>query len=171
MAKRKPKSPSFEQRWLTRQSECGLDDLGPSEFRTCGDAVLPTEAAPFVCFEDAERQPRILEVFGPDGSWTARDRKRLAQYRMIGSDGAGNPICIEVKTGAVWVLDHDDYFRSRQFVNTSVALLAECLLACMGETDSARLLAAIKKLDRPAAAKGAFWNTAATELVSVREEE
>jgi hypothetical protein len=50
------------------------------------------------------------------------------------------------KTGAVWMLDQEDQFRTRQFVNSSVPLLADCLLAWMDETDPSRLRAAIKRL-------------------------
>src|SRR5262245_21410703 len=123
MPNQRPQSGSFEDRWLRRQHECGQDDLGPPEFVACGDAVLPTEAAPFLSFDEAESQPHIWEVFGPKDRWTTSDKKRLAVYRMIGSDGCGNPICVEDKTGMVWMLDHEDYFKTRQFVNSSVPLL------------------------------------------------
>jgi hypothetical protein len=67
------------------------------------------------------------------------------------------------------MLDHEDYFRTRQFVNSSVQLLAECLLVCMGERDASRLLAAVEQLDHPAAAKKTFWREAATNLATEDE--
>jgi hypothetical protein len=76
---------------------------------------------------------------------------------MIGSDGAGNPICVEKGTGAVVLLDHEDWFRTRQFINSSVRQLAECLLAYMGEQDPDRFRAAIKAIDSAAIAEGTFW--------------
>jgi hypothetical protein len=92
----------------------------------CGEHVLPEEAAPGLSFEEAARLLPIYEVYG-DPDWSEADIERLAGYRMIGSDGAGNPICIVQGTGAVVLLDHEDWFRTRQFVNSSVRQLAECV--------------------------------------------
>ncbi len=169
MAKRKPRPVSFEDRWILRRHECGQDDLRPPEFLKCGDAILPTEAAPFLSFDEAERGPRLWVVFGPKDSWSAADKKRVAGYRVIGSDGCGNPICLEDGTGFVWMLDHEDHFSTRRFVNSSVSLLAESLLACIGERKASRLLAAIKKIDPPGAAKKSFWDEAAQSLESVED--
>jgi hypothetical protein len=171
MAKRKAALGSFENRWLHRQHTCGQDDLGPPSFLKCGDAVLPSEAAPFVSFDKAADQPRLWEVFGPKNSWSATEKKHLDSYRMIGSDGCGNPICVEDRTGVVWMLDHENRFRTIQFVNSNVSLLAECLLACMGEEHSSALIAAIKQLDPPAAAMNTFWDEAARNLGSVEDAE
>ena len=80
---------------------------------------------------------------------------------MIGSDGAGNPICIEQGSGAIVLLDHEDLFRTRQFINSGVSHLAECLLAYMGaymgETDADRFRSAVRAIDPPALAEGSFW--------------
>src|SRR4051812_22043383 len=114
MAKRKPEPDSFEGRWIARQHDCGLAEIGPPTFLACGDAVLPSEAAPFLTFEEAQKMPRLWEVFGPNGSWSVDDKKRVSGYRMIGSDGSGNPFCVEEGTGSAWMLDHEDYFRTRQ---------------------------------------------------------
>jgi hypothetical protein len=65
------------------------------------------------------------------------------------------------------MLNHEDRFRTRQFINSSVALLAECLLAYIGEKDPAALIRAVRELDRRAARKGTFWDEAATDLASV----
>jgi hypothetical protein len=76
---------------------------------------------------------------------------------MIGSDGAGNPICVEQGTGEIMLLDHEDWFRTRQFVNTSVRQLGECLLAYMGEQEPERFRQAVRRIDPAALAKGSFW--------------
>ena len=76
---------------------------------------------------------------------------------MIGSDGAGNPICLESTTGAVVLLDHEDWFRTRQFVNSNVHQLAECLLAYMGEHDPDRFRSALRRVDPAALAEKSFW--------------
>jgi len=124
----------------------------------CGEHVLPEEAAPGVSFEEASRPLPIYEVFAP-GSWSPADRERLAGYRMIGSDGAGNPICIEQGTGAVVLVDHEDWFHTRQFINSSVRQLADCLLAYMGENDAARFRSAVQAIDPAALAEESFWGT------------
>ena len=67
------------------------------------------------------------------------------------------------------MLDHEDHFRTKQFVNSSVHLLAECLLVCMGERDASRLLAAVEQLDQLAAAKKTFWREAAANLATMDE--
>jgi hypothetical protein len=47
----------------------------------------------------------------------------------LGSDGAGNPLCIDTEeSGKVFMVDHDDAFRSRRLVASSVPQLAEALL-------------------------------------------
>ena len=76
---------------------------------------------------------------------------------MIGSDGAGNPICVEEGFGVVVLLDHEDRFRSRQFVNSSVGQLADCLLAYMGERQTEQFRAAVLSIDAEALAEGSFW--------------
>jgi hypothetical protein len=55
------------------------------------------------------------------------------------------------------VLDHDDKFRSRQFMNSGILQLAECLLAYMGESDAERFSGAVRAIDAPALSEGAFW--------------
>ena len=47
------------------------------------------------------------------------------------------------------MLDHEDKFRTRQFMNTSILQLAECLLAYMGESDAVTLREAILAIDPP----------------------
>src|SRR5687767_8736902 len=91
----------------------GLDEESRSLLLSCG---LPREAGPMLSFGDTARMPRIDEVFSP-GTWKQPDVARLEEYRMLGSDGAGNPICLHEPSGAVWLLDHEDHFRTRQFMN------------------------------------------------------
>lgn len=77
--------------------------------------------------------------------------------QMIGSDGAGNPLCVEAPSGAVVLLDHEDRFHTRQYVNSGVGQLAECLLAFTGERDPDRFRAAARAIDPPAMAERSFW--------------
>jgi hypothetical protein len=153
----------FEERWARKERECGFEGLA-TEMVACGPDVLPTDAAPDVNFDRAARPVPIWEVFGPRADWPPADRERLDPYRMIGSDGCGNPICLVQATGSVVLLDHEDRFRTVRFVNSSIRQLGECLLAYMGEEDPDRFRLAIADIDPAALAEGAFWWYEATCL-------
>ena len=147
---------SFTDRWNRKWAACGFEDIG-TEMVACGTDVLPDAAAPSLSFDRAARPVPIWQVFGIPSHWSAAERERLAPYRMIGSDGAGNPICVESGTGSVVLLDHEDRFRTRQFVNSSTRLLAECLLAYVGEREPERFRAAVRAIDSAALAERSFW--------------
>jgi hypothetical protein len=147
---------SFAERWARKERECGFESC-PAKMITCGLGLLPDSAAPFVTFDRAARPVPIWEVFGATADWSPADRERLARYRMIGADGAGNPICLEQATGQVVLLDHEDRFRTVQFVNSGIRQLAECLLAFMGEQDPDRLRKAIAQIDPAALGERGFW--------------
>src|SRR5262249_13846767 len=100
--------------------------------------------------------PQVWEVFAP-GQWKNRQKDHLLQYRILGLDGAGNPICVQEVTGEVWLLDHEGWFHSGQFINSSIAQLAECLLAYMGESDADSFSNAVQRLDPRALREGNFW--------------
>src|SRR5262249_37500766 len=106
---------------------------------------------------EAARPMPVCDLFGSPSDWSPADRERLAPFRVIGSDGAGNPICLEQPSGSVVLLDHEDRFRTRQFVNSTVRQLAECLLAFMGESDPHRFWSAVQDIDAAALQTGAFW--------------
>ena len=147
---------SFADRWSHKERDCGFGNIA-SKMVVCGSDVLPDSAAPCVTFKEAARPGPVWEVFGRAAPWSPADRERLGPYRMIGSDGAGNPICVEQGTGAVVLLDHEDWFCTRQFVNSSVSRLAECLLAYMGERDPERFRTAVRSIDPAAMAERSFW--------------
>ena len=147
---------SFAERWSRKERDCGFKSLAATMV-ACGTDVLPAEAAPCLTFDQAAQPAPIWEVFGSPPQWSAVERERLAPYRMIGSDGAGNPICIEQATGAVVLLDHEDRFRTVEPVNSSVRQLAECLLAYMGEGEPERFRSAVRDIDPAAIIEGSFW--------------
>ncbi len=147
---------SFVDRWEAKQRQLGFNGLETS-FIECGDAVLPNEAAPCLSFDDATTMPAIWELFSPGSWWPATDKQRLDKYRMIGADGAGNPICVECASGEVWLLDHEDHFRTSQFVNSGISQFAECLLAYMGEKDGETFRSAVTLIDPSALQQGSFW--------------
>jgi SUKH-4 immunity protein of toxin-antitoxin system len=147
---------AFAERWRRKQLDSGFGEMA-SNMVACGEDVLPDACAPFVSFKEAVRPRPIYEVYGSPFDWSSVDRERLAEYRMIGSDGAGNLICIEKRTSVVVLLDHEDWFRTRQFVNSSIRQLAECLLAYMGEHDPTRFQSAVEAIDPAALAEKSFW--------------
>jgi hypothetical protein len=126
------------------------------------EAGLPWRCAPCLCFEEVGKSlPRIWEVYSP-GQWKPEEKVSLEHYLMLGSDGSGNPICLDDRDGRVVMLDHELLFAPKardsriMFVNTSVPLLAECLLA-IESVPAPERLDSILQADPPAANKGAFW--------------
>jgi len=83
---------------------------------------LPRSAAPFLSFGSNHEIniPTLKELWGvSDGS----------RYRVIGSNGSGDPIAIDTEAnGAIVYLNHDNAFQ-RVFINSSVTKLAEVVLA------------------------------------------
>jgi hypothetical protein len=155
---------SYADRWKRKERELGWEDT-EIEMVGSGEWVLPSEAAPCLTFQEAVRPQPIWDVCGIPSHWSAEERGRLASYRVIGSDGSGNPICVEAASGAVWLLDHEDGW-SVQFVNTGVPQLAECLLAFCGERSPERFRSAVRSIDPPALAEQSFWWQAAVDLAT-----
>jgi SUKH-4 immunity protein of toxin-antitoxin system len=86
-------------------------------------AGLPEDAAPFLTFDvsDSGQLPTVAEQWNQPQAFAA--------YRVIGSDGSGNPIALDGnKNGEVVLLDHENKF-ARILMNTSIGQLAESLLA------------------------------------------
>lgn len=128
-------------------------------------AGLPSSAAPFLSFT----APKSGELPTVADQW--KQPVEFRRYRVIGSDGAGNPIAIdEERKGEVVLLDHEDKFACT-FMNTSVRHLAESLLAYRdliasdGLTEEGVLPAKalkqlhqqLKKIDPAALKPGCFW--------------
>lgn len=92
-------------------------------------AGLPKSCAPFLSFDEVGKGlPKLVSVWRLDGV-AGIDTAFLDRYLTLGSDGAGNPICIDTEEqGKVFMVDHDDAFRSRSLVASSVPQLAEALL-------------------------------------------
>jgi hypothetical protein len=125
--------------------------------RFLAEAGLPASCAPCLTFDEVGRGlPGIADVFSP-GRWSGEERARVEHYRMIGSDGAGNPLCVDARDGRVFLVDHEDHFRTTQFMNTSVAHLAECLLAFHTAAPADRRQA-LRRVDALAVDDGAFWS-------------
>ena len=112
---------------------------------------LPETAAPFLSFG---RYVDFLDLSRSD----ERIGPLVEGLVQIGSDGAGNPICLEAATGDVVLVDHDHEF-GRQFVNSSVLQLAESLVV-YGRLrgDVGRWTNQIRGFDPAALAPATFWH-------------
>src|SRR5215204_4808602 len=74
------------------------------------EAGLPKSCAPCLTFDDLTDGLRHLwEVFSPS-QWRQEEKRRLEHYGLIGSDGAGDPICIDERDGRVIILNHELLF-------------------------------------------------------------
>ncbi len=147
---------SLITRWKIKEQECGIDGVTPKMI-CIGTDFLPDTAAPCLSFKEAAHPILITDAFGSPSDWSEHDRQRLIGINMIGSDGNGNPIGIELKTGKVLLLDHEDKFYTIQFINNSIRQLGECLLAYMGEHESKRLHDNIQLIDPEAIIEKTFW--------------
>jgi len=96
----------------------GIPDEAKSFLMEVG---LPEGAAPFLDFGGTAHIhiPAVTEV------WKAGEQR----YRIIGSNGYGDPVCIDTESaGRVFYLLHDDEMSPR-FMNSSIPQLAYSLLA------------------------------------------
>jgi hypothetical protein len=136
---------------------------------------LPDTAAPFLSFETPWEGalPRVSDP-NHDGRY---EQEGMEHMRIIGSDGAGNPICIdERKKGRIVLLDHESSEATP--MNTSVANLLECLAAyadwhsevreelgadawhdTLPTKFTAKLEKALEGIDPGSYKAGSFWHT------------
>jgi hypothetical protein len=148
---------------LVKAGEQAVQDKAlPSQAkRFLVEAGLPKSAAPYLSFEDlAKGLPRIWQVYGTTTPqfWKDEDRQRLRSFCIVGSDGAGNPICLDERdSGRVVVLDHEDNFRTITFMNSGVPELAECLLAFREAGNQAGLGEELQRIDPACTREGCFW--------------
>ena len=148
---------TFESRWADKENAIGVPNDIRAEMVTYGDALLPSEAAPFLSFSDSSGQKHIFEIFGFAEQWIDTERERLSEYIVLGSDGSGNPICERKSDKVIVLVDHEDGFKTVQFVNSSVQQLQESLLAYFGENDQELFLSVMRKLDPKAIEPETFW--------------
>jgi hypothetical protein len=133
------------------------------------DIGLPEGAAPFLDFGGSSHIsiPTVTEV------WKAGEPR----YRVIGSNGYGDPVCVDTESaGRVLYLLHDDEMAPR-FMNSSIPQLAYSLLAfrqvvadtnAIGGKDAYlegrippevvdRFIVEMETIDPPAIASESFW--------------
>ena len=86
-------------------------------------AGLPADAAPFLSFDapKSTELPTVADQYGVSAEFR--------RYRVVGSDGSGNPIAVDEQSqGEVVCLNHENRF-ARVLMNTSLRQMAESLLA------------------------------------------
>ena len=106
---------------FTRESLDGIH-IPESSIRLLAEAGLPDSASPFLDFfgHGSRRLQPASDAYSLDSEF--------AHYLCIGTNDAGDPICIDTESnGAIVLLFHDDNFRRIQ-MNSSVEKLAESLL-------------------------------------------
>jgi SUKH-4 immunity protein len=97
-----------------------LNEITRRFLAECG---LPKDAAPGLSFDNWESETiptpnQVLRI----------DFEELNDYLMIGSNGSGDPICIDLKSNnEVVYLNHDNYFK-RVFMNSSVSQLLKAII-------------------------------------------
>ena len=122
------------------------------------EAGLPWSAEPSLWFDGVSKGlPRVWEVYGPQG-WEESEKQKLAHYFVIGSTEENDPICLnENKGGKIFVLAHDHWFQTWQFVNSSVMQFAEFLLLFNSAKSHENLQSVFERIDAMAIEKNNFW--------------
>lgn len=164
---------TFASRWTEKKRQLELDDyieepmmrfdgnlpgLDSDSRKLLRESGLPKSAPLFLNFEQTSTMPRIYAVF--NCSWSKEMKALLEPYRMIGSDGEGSPICVDEISGEVWLFDHEAKFLARQFMNSSIAQLAECLLSYDYDKENDCPTAnqdVVRNIDARALEGTAFW--------------
>jgi len=127
------------------------------------EAGLPDEAAPFLNF----KPPKTGNLIRVSDMW--RLPQEFKHYRVIGSNGSGDPVCIDEENGEIVYLNHDNEFQ-RVLMASSIFKLSECLLAVRDFIDEAGglsnpiiperiepLVKLLRSIDPAACEEDGFW--------------
>lgn len=128
----------FKEAWDTdeffRWTEFPLQELEKTDLSVITKDFLehgfPEDAAPFLSFglRTYDSQFYSMATVPPYSSYHDLG-EAAAQLWLFGSDGNGNPICLDAgKHDRVVILDHEDGFRPMTIMNNNVIELAHCLL-------------------------------------------
>lgn len=134
-----------------RIDELTIDDASKDILREVG---FPEEAAPFLSF--AEKEDKILRRLSSAFSFLSKDFDR---YRLLGSNGSGDFICIDEDNGSIVYLNHDAEMK-RVFINSSLLQFAEslCLMAEAMQSDyTIDFHDELSRIDPASTASDAMW--------------
>jgi hypothetical protein len=96
-----------------------LDEETISFLTTCG---FPSDTAPALSFIEVQED----KLYTPNEAFKI-DFAELGDFLMFGTNGSGDPVCIDTtEKNIVVYLNHDNYFE-RVFINRSVPQFAFCL--------------------------------------------
>lgn len=103
-----------------------LFNLNKFEFKTNTKLFLlkrlPSDAPLYISYS---KENDSLWVDSISKLWL---REGYDNYIQFGSDGAGNPICIDLNDDdSIWILDHDNNFEAI-YINQKIDYYAKCLL-------------------------------------------
>jgi hypothetical protein len=88
---------------------------------------FPKSAAPCLSFEWTIYKGKFCNIADAYPEWA--DHNSAKNHWIIGSDGAGNPICVDVsENDKITLHDHEQRFEIIEVINSSISELAECLL-------------------------------------------
>jgi hypothetical protein len=134
-----------------RIEELEIDDASKALLREVG---FPEDAAPFLSF--GVGSDKVLKKLSSAFSFMDREFDR---YRLLGSNGSGDFVCIDESDGSVIYLNHDSNMK-RVFINSSVLQFAEslCLMAEVIQSHFAvDFGAALARIDSAALDVDAMW--------------
>ncbi len=125
-------SQAFRERWCDKDNLESLVVFPPSAL---ADVTIPDESKTFLTTGGLPKSAApFLDFRVPDHGAlrTIAELWQLApeynRYRVVGSNGSGDPLCIDESCGGqIIYLNHDDNFH-RVLINSSVPQLAESLL-------------------------------------------
>ncbi|MES0489527.1 MAG: SUKH-4 family immunity protein [Leptospirales bacterium] len=125
----------FKKRWaepLAQPEESQISDIPFSEHDRLFllNAGLPKDAAPYLSFTQLKQGLKpIYEIWGNPQDYSDKEKSRLEPYLVFGSDGSGNPIAVDTNNECqIFLLDHENRFKTITFMNTGISQLAEFLL-------------------------------------------
>jgi hypothetical protein len=134
-----------------RIDELKIDEPGKKLLREVG---FPEDAAPFLSF--AEKPDKVLKKLPSVFSFLGSEFDR---YRLLGSNGSGDFVCIDDSDGSIVYLNHDSDMK-RVFINSSLSLFAEslCLMAeALQSGCTIDFTGALASIDPAAVGEGSMW--------------
>ena len=137
-----------------RIDELKIEERGKALLREVG---FPEDAAPFLSF--SEKQDKALKKLPSVFSFLGSE---FGRYRLLGSNGSGDFVCIDENDGSIVYLNHDSDMK-RVFINSSLPLFAEslCLMAEAHQSGfTTDFAAALASIDPAAVGEGSMWPAA-----------